>query len=453
MTTRSFIIAVLTMWTVVAVGQKNKVQAAWRGLSDYEESLKDGNPEIKYRQKAQEAIDLALVNEDTKKQVKTHAYKLRISYALFQRRIADEMKKLESIVPDKNGRAITAYGSADLSDFNRATEALNQIREMDPAYLEKLQTAISKGTSDLEEDDLKLATAMQQMKMESGNIASGKYKVQKYDEAADYFYKTAFINTILYKTKDTANFYNACVAAAKSQNTEKILEYNKKMIEAQIASPYNYESLYNVYINRKDSAAAIDALKKGRAEFPSDIGLLTQETNLFLASGRQTEALTNLQESVKRDPENALYYFIIGNIYDNLANPKDKKTGKELEKPAKFEEYFKNAETNYQKAIELNPSNKEYLYNSVYNLGAMYNNYGGYIANRKSETIKDQAKFQKENETRALVYYNKAIPHLEKALSLKPDDLATMTALRKLYLLTNNEAKAKEMSDRLKAVK
>ena len=97
MTTRSFIIAVLTMWTVVAVGQKNKVQAAWRGLSDYEESLKDGNPEIKYLQKAQEAIDLALVNEDTKKQVKTHAYKLRISYALFQRRIADEMKKLEAI--------------------------------------------------------------------------------------------------------------------------------------------------------------------------------------------------------------------------------------------------------------------------------------------------------------------------------------------------------------------
>ena len=83
----------------------------------------------------------------------------------------------------------------------------------------------------------------------------------------------------------------------------------------------------------------------------------------------------------------------------------------------------------------------------------MYNNHGGYIANKKSEKITDAVKYQKENEQKALEYYNKAVPNLEKALSLKPDDLPTMTALRKLYLLTGNEEKAKEMSDKLKKTK
>ena len=78
----------------------------------------------------------------------------------------------------------------------------------------------------------------------------------------------------------------------------------------------------------------------------------------------------------------------------------------------------------------------------------MYNNYGGYIAAKQTKDLKQQ----KENETKAQVYYQKSIPHLEKALALRRDDRQTMVALRKLYLLTRNDAKAKEMSERLKAV-
>ena len=77
------------------LAQKSKVQAAWRGLSDYEETLKDGKPNISYLNKAKEAIDLALQNEETKKLSRTHAYKMRISYATFQYNLNEEMKKNE----------------------------------------------------------------------------------------------------------------------------------------------------------------------------------------------------------------------------------------------------------------------------------------------------------------------------------------------------------------------
>jgi hypothetical protein len=430
-------------------GQKSKVQAAWRALSDYEETLKDGKPNVDYLNRAKEAIDVAAANEDTRGQAKTQAYRLRIYYMLYQHQLDAENEKLAATVTDKNERAMTAYGNTGLDEFNVANDALNTIKEVDPAYLESIQKGLLKGTSALDDEELKFAMAAQQMKMESANIATGKYAAKKYADAADFFYKTAMINTLLFKTKDTLNFNNACIAAAKSGKEELILEYNKKMIDAGLATPYNYESIAQVSLGKGDSNGALETLKKGRAAFPDDATLLTQETNLFLSSGRQQDALANLKLSIQKDPGNALYYFIIGNIYDNMANPKDN-SGKDLDKPANFMELFKSAETNYQKAIELKPDNKEYLYNAHYNLGAMYNNYGGTVATHKIEKITDMAKYQKENEARAQQYYKLAIPHLEQALTIKPDDKVTMTALRKLYLLTGDEAKSKEMSERIK---
>ncbi len=435
---------------VFASAQKSKVQATWRALSDYEETLKEGKPNISYLNKAKESVDLALAHADTKDQPKVHAYKLRISYAQFQYDLTEEIKKLESTITDKNERMLVAYGNTSLTDFENAAEELNKIKDLDPKYLDDIQEAINHGSANLDEDELRLAMATKQMKIEAANIASGKYKAQKYEEAADYFYKTAIMNSILQKSVDTLNFNNACIAAAKSKNSDKIMFYNKKMIDAKISAPFNYETLYSAQLEKSDSTGAMETLRKGRVLFPNDVGLLTQETNLFLAKGKQQEALNNLQISTEKDPTNALYYFIIGNIYDNLANPKDPITKKELPKPSNFTELFAKAEKNYLKAIELKPAKQEYLYNSLYNLGAMYNNYGGNIANSQGAKI-SQANSQKNDELKAQEYYKKAIPYLEQALAIRSDDRPTMSALRKLYLLTGNEVKAKQLNERLKA--
>lgn len=430
--------------------QKSKLQTAWRSLSDYEETVKDGKPDLNYLTKANDAIDLALANEDTKKLAKTHAYKLRISYAQYQYHLNEEIKKLEASIKDKNERASIAYGNTSLSEFEIASEELNKVKELDPKFISTIQDGILNGMSSLSEDESKFAIATQQMKMEASNIASGKYKVKKYEEAAEYFYKTGFMNTVLSTAKDTANFNNACIAAGKSKNPDKILEYNKKMIEAKIASAYNYESIFNAYILKSDTNSAMDVLQKARQIYPDDIGLLTQETNMFYAQDKQQDALKNLKISIDKDPTNALFYLFTGNIYDNLANPKDKSTNKDLPKPANFDELFKNAETNYIKAIELNPANKEYMHNALYDLGAMYNNYGGYVENKKMDKITDMAKYQKENGAKSQEYYKKAIPYLEQALAIKSDDKSTMNALRLLYFKTGNDTKAKEMSEKIK---
>lgn len=454
MTTKIITLTAVLFFSFNTFSQRAKVQAAWRALNDYESSVKDGKPDITYLNKATTAIDIALSNEETKKQGKTHAYKARICYALFQYNLNLELKKLEASTPDKNERTMLAYGNTSLTDFETANSELSKINDLDPKYIQTIQDAYAKGDlAALEDDDKQFAVMASLMKMEAANIAQGKYKAKKYEEAADYFYKTAFMNTLLSKVKDTANFFNACVAAAKSRNPSKIIDYNKKMIDSKIATSYNFESLYNANLAKGDSAAAMETLKKGRVTLPNDVNILNLETNYFLATGKQQEALTNLKASIDKDPKNAVFYMIVGQIYDGMANPKDKTTGKELEKPANFEESFKNAESYYQKGIEQNSSNKEVQYNLVFNLGALYNNYGFYYQNRQASKIIDMVKVQKENEAKSQEYFKKAIPFLEQALKLKDDDRPTMTALRKLYLLTKNDAKAAEMSEKLKAGK
>ncbi len=442
---RGLSILLILSVSVSVHAQKRKVQAAWRSLSDYEESVKEGRPGQDFLIKAKENIDLAAAHESTRKNTRALTYKFRIYYALYRQQLNAESERLKDSIGDEKERLVAAYGSAPLDNFTTANHTLDTIRKYDPAYLEKITEGLAKNNAGLEEEDISFALAVQQLRLESGNIATGKYRAKNYETAADYFYKTAVLNSVLLKSKDTTNFYNACVAASRSKDPEKIRFYNKAMIDAGLATPYNYESLYNAQIVRGDSAAAISSLKRGREMFPADVTLLTQETNLFLATNKQEEALNNLKISSEKDPENALYYFVMGNIYDNMANPKDKASGAELEKPANFDELFANAEKNYLKAIELNPG-QEYLYNSLYNLGAMYNNYGGYIGARTAANTKQQ----KEIDANAQVYYKKAIPNLERALNLRPGDKPTMAALRKLYLLTKNQAKAKEMSDKLK---
>jgi hypothetical protein len=453
MINRILITASFFLLTSAVFSQKGKVQTAWRSLTDYEGTAAEGKPDLKYLDKAKEAIDMALQNEDTKNKGKTHAYKARISYARYQYDLTQEIKKLETSVTDKNERVLVAYGNTGLKDFEEASEEIVKIKDLDPKYMETIKESLVKGTSGLEDDDMKFALVAQQVKMESGNIASGKYKAKKYDEAADYFYKTAFMNSVLYGVKDTADFYNACIAAAKAKNNDKVLDYNKKMIDAKIGIPYNYESIYTVQLTKGDSSAALETLKKGRAAFPADMSLTNKETDYYLATGNQQQALANIKTSIEKDPTNPVFYLISGQIYDALANPRDKNTGKDLPKPNDFEQLFRNAEASYLKGLEQKQNNKEFHYNLVFNLGALYNNYGGTMANRKPGKITEMAKIQKENEVISQEYYKKAIPYLEQSLSMKPDDTQTMTALRKLYLMTGDATKGKEMNEKIKAAK
>lgn len=427
--------------------QKNKVQGAWRAMSDYESTLTE-SPDASYLVKAKENIDLATNNEETKNQFKTYAYRCRIYVYLFSENLKAEEKKLASVA-DKNERMQTAYGNVSVTEFDEATKCLAKLKEIDSKKFDK----IAKGETDSEEDG-KLFTAISQILAYQANLATGKYKLKKFDEAADFFESLAITNMMMTGKKDTSNFYNACVCAQKAKNQIKMFDYNNKMIELGIATSYNYQTIYELKASQNDTTAAMEFLNKGRLQFPNDVYLMNKETEIFLQKGQQQKALTNLQMVIAKEPNNAFLQCAIGTVYDNLANPKGK-SGKDTIKPAEYENYITKAFEHYQKAVDLKSPNQDSYYNALYNLGALYHNYGITLYARSMEkaTITELAKKQKEIDAKSMDYYKKAIPFLEQALDVKPNDPTAMSALRTLYYKTGNEAKGKEMNDKIKGTK
>ncbi len=434
---------------VFTFAQKSKVQNAWRALNDYEGTLKD-KPDVSYLMKAKENIDAAALSEDTKNSAKTYAYKTRIMYDLYHYNLLQEDKKLSATISDKNTRLEAAYGNTPTKEFEEANAALDKIQALDPKYFENIMN-VAKGGEMPSDDDMKLSLAVAQIKLEASNIATGKYKVKQFDEAAEYFYKSAYMNSLMTGKKDTASFFNACISAQKARNQQKMFDYNKKMIDLKIASPYNYQIAYDAKLALKDTAGALEYLKSGRKAFPNDVYLMNRETETYLQKGNQEQALKNLQMATEKDPKNAQLQLVLGNVYDNLANPKGK-SGKDTTKPANYEDMITHAADHYQKAIDLKPDNQESYYNALYNMGALYNNYGGYLYAKSMEktTITDLAKKQKEYEAKSQEYYKKAIPYLEQALAVKADDKASMYALRKLYYMVGNKEKGDEMQNKIK---
>lgn len=441
-------IIVLAALPFTVFSQKNKVQGAWRALSDYESTLPD-NPDPSYLVKAKENIDLASANDETKNQVKTQAYRLRIYTSLFSESLKAEEKKLSATITDKNERMQTAYGNVATTEFDEANKSLLKIQELDAKKFDK----IIKGETDTDEEG-KLFTSISQILVYQANLATGKYKLKKFDEAADLFESLAISNTLMTGKKDTSNFYNACVCAQKSKNQTKTFDFNKKMIDLGIASSYNYQTIYELKSSQNDTVVAYDYLAKGRTQFPNDIYLMNKETEIFLQKGQQDKALANLKTAIEKEPNNAILQYVIGNVYDNLANPKGR-SGKDTIKPVDYENLVFKAAEHYQKSVDLKPANQESYFNTLYNLGALYNNYGNTLYNKSMEkaTIIDLVKKQKEYEAKAAEYYKKAIPYLEQALDVKANDPTTMSALRTLYYKTGNEIKGKEMNDKIKANK
>ena len=441
----------LAVLPLMGVAQKAKVQNAWRALNDYESTLSD-KPDFDYLKKAKENIDLAVAHEDTKNQAKTYAYKCRIMYNMYQFNLRAEQKKLEATVLDKNARIEASYGSTPLTEFEEAGNALDKIKEMDPKYFDNIME-VMKGGNMPSEDDLKLANVAAQLKFESSNIAIGKYKNKDYEKSSEYFYKAAVMNSVMTGKKDTAGFYNACISAQKAKNYTKMIDYNKKMIDQKISSPYNYQTIYDAKLAQKDTVGALEYLKSGRKLFPNDVYLMNRETEIFLQKGQQDKALANLEAAILKEPNNAQLELVLGNVYDNLANPKGK-SGKDTTKPADFDNLVMKAADHYKKAIDLKPSNQDSYFNALYNIGALYNNYGGTLQTQANNLPAAQVKTKgKELEAKSQENYKNAIPYLEQALSIKADDKSCMIALRKLYLLTGNEANAKIMSDKLKGGK
>ncbi|NVO03569.1 MAG: hypothetical protein HXX09_12810 [Bacteroidetes bacterium] len=263
------------------------------------------------------------------------------------------------------------------------------------------------------------------------------YQTKKYSDAIVFFERTAKINAI-FGAKDTTATYNVAICAEKSGDLKKAKEAYNSLIKAGIQNADVYSSLANIYRTEKDTVKALNTVKKGREMFPDNYNMIIAETNLYLAMGKTKEAQENLKLAIAKDPKNENLYFAVGANFDQIANdPKSK--------PEEIAAAMLEAEANYMKAIEIKPD----YFDAIYNLGAMYFNDGVRIFESAAKIDINDAKGYKDAQDRYDARWKQALPHLEKALTLMPDDQSTLMSLKQLYTRTNQPEKLKAVNDKL----
>ncbi len=390
-----FVIAGLFFITITVFAQNAKVVSTYN-------YLKSGQLD-----KAKENIDAACVHPQTQGEAKTWLYRGNVYLAIS----ATEQPKYKELHPSPLEEAYTAYQKSI---------------EIDPEYVQPAAAPASAKIG-------LLIIAEQHY-----NKGVELFNKKQFDKAIVEFELTKKINGI-FSIKDSLATYNAAICAIQIDDTDKAMQYLKELVIMSYMNPMVYSTLANLYKEQGENDKALQVIKGGKTKFPNNLGILIAETNVYLATGDIEKAQQTLQLAVEKDPTNPILYFTVGSNYDQMSrkdtiSDEDRKT------------MLYNAIAAYEKAIELDPK----YFDAFYNLGALYFNEGVRIFDLAQDITDMKVYAAMEEEFKAL--WGKAIPYLEKAHELTPDDIYTLQSLKTLYARLNMMDKLQEVNEKMKTL-
>jgi len=327
--------------------------------------------------KAKEALDQAMLDEKSKDWTNTYFVKGKLAQAVYK----SDNPKFKAFYSDPLGEAYAAYEKSMELDPKGATKK-RIITNM--IYNSLALDLYSQGSTQFEEKDF--AGAFKSFETQIKITESDKYA----------------------GAIDTGMYYNAGLAASNSGKYKEAISYFEKCATMGYQGITPYYQIYESYLGLGDTVKAESILKELPGKFPGDKTITLQLIDLYIKSGKHEEALKYLDVAKKDDPENFSLWFAEGIIYLNNNN-------------------FEEAIVDLTRSIEL----KSDLYDSQYGLGAAYINKASDMF-VKANDIMDVNKYTTAIDE-AMVVFSKALPYMEKAYELKPDDVFAMRSLKELY--------------------
>jgi len=236
--------------------------------------------------------------------------------------------------------------------------------------------------------------------------------------------KSAFEIQQLRGSFDTTAAFYVGLVSFMDKDADNTIDYMKKCDEVDYADPRIYTYWNRALKMKGDTVAALDVVMKGRKKYPEELSILLEQAQIYLEKGENEKLKESLLKAIEKDPSNANLLFLLGKTY---ADEGDKV----------------NAENYYAKAGEVKPD----FFEAFYNIGAIYNNEASELMKQANDLpLSENDKYNKLIE-QANVNLEKAIPWLEKALKIKPDDSFTRRALKEAYTRLKQYDKAKALGE------
>lgn len=340
--------------------------------------------------KAKEAIDAALVHEKTVDFPKTYYVQGRLAQASYEAK--DENLNLYT------DPLIVAYES-----YQKAME-LDEKSQIDKLII--IQYPI------LSNDFLEWAI--------------NEFEAENFDKALIAFETLLEIQSSekYMGSVDTAVVFNAGLTAFNAKDYEKAINYYDKCIEMEYEGGTPYLRKYLTYNEMGDKENAEKTLVEAFQKFPEDNQVLLQLIDFYLVNEMDQEAFDYITMAKEKDDANFSLYWAEGVLY------------------MKQEKYDEAIEA-LSKSIELKPD----LFDTQFNMGVCYYNKASAMFDAAND-IMDNNKYNKAVEE-AMLVFGKALPYMEKANEIRPDEISTLTSLRELYYRLKMTEKYDEVKARI----
>ncbi len=256
-----------------------------------------------------------------------------------------------------------------------------------------------------------------------------QFQAEKFEEAMKSFEYSLEVGKmpIFGGAIDTAIVYNAGLAAKNAKIHDKAIAYFIKTKDNNYGGGSIYLLLEEEYKAVGDSTAALKILQEGFEKMPEDNNVLNNLINFYVFSNRAQEALEYLNIGIKREPNNATMYTALGSVYDKL-----NMTEKCIEA--------------YDKSVSLDPTN----FQSCFNLSVIFYNKAVALYEEAAKEMNDDK--YRELVNKAEGEFKKALPYMEKALELQPNDKSSLDILKTLYYRLKMDDKYNEVMEKLKTL-
>ncbi len=414
-----FLIGIALIAALTMSAQKQMVTSAWS-------YLKDG-----YLDDAKKAIDKAEANPQTAESFKTFWFKGQI----YQELGSSKNKKYQALCDDCYEVAYESYMKA--LKYNFVKPEHRDIDFSTQAGLMKFASILNQNNeANYESTEAFMDILFQRFPALSNafvNKGINAFQSNDFETSYNQFAKAIEISTLTFRI-DTQIYYYASLAAMRSKKFEEAISLNDFLIQANYGVD-NKEKV-SVYVNQSmalketgDTAKMLKVLEDGIAKFPNDnYPLVIEMFNYYVASGNSEKARDYINMAMANDPNNAQFLVIRGTLSQEMKD-------------------VASAEADFTKALEIDPNN----YDAVYGLGALYINAAADTIEWADKNLPptDFSAFEKYQDI-AKDYQAKALPYLEKALTIKPNDLQVLQILKELYYKAGKYEESQQMGARIK---
>lgn len=227
---------------------------------------------------------------------------------------------------------------------------------------------------------------------------------------------------------DTTVHYNAGFLANDLGNTEEAKRHFGYLLDIEEYNKLNaYYFMVQILSGEQDPESAFDIVARGREDYPDDKVLAEYEIQLLLQLNKMDEAMAQIKEALKNDPENTGILLRSGYLKEQAGD-------------------LDGALEDYKKSVEIDP---EFYQGNFYTGALMLERARGILNELNSLSDEEWEKRSESMGKEADGYYNDAVPYFERAVAVEPENTEVMTILFQIYTRLKNEAEAEKYNAKL----